>query len=33
MKVGEDMDIKTDLKTEKPASLGGDALRNWAYQP
>lgn len=32
MKVGEDMDIKTDLKTEKPAGLAGDALRKWAYQ-
>lgn len=32
MKVGEDMEIKTDLKTEKPAGLQGDALRKWAYQ-
>jgi arylsulfatase A-like enzyme len=32
MKVGEDMDIKSDLKTEKPAGLEGDALRKWAYQ-
>ena len=32
MKVGEDMDIKTDLKTEKPPGLAGDALRKWGYQ-
>jgi arylsulfatase A-like enzyme len=32
MKVGENMNIKTDLKTEKPAGLEGDALRKWAYQ-
>jgi arylsulfatase A-like enzyme len=32
MKVGEDMNIKTDLKTEKPAGLEGDALRKWGYQ-
>ena len=32
MKVGEDMDIKTDLKTEKPEGLKGDALRKWGYQ-
>ena len=32
MKVGESMDIKTDLKTDKPAGLEGDALRKWAYQ-
>ena len=32
MKVGEDMDIKTDLKTTKPDGLAGDALRKWAYQ-
>jgi arylsulfatase A-like enzyme len=32
MKVGEDMNIKTDLKTERPAGLEGDALRKWAYQ-
>jgi arylsulfatase A-like enzyme len=32
MKVGEDMDIKSDLKAEKPAGLEGDALRKWAYQ-
>jgi arylsulfatase A-like enzyme len=32
MKVGESMNIKVDLKTEKPAGLEGDALRKWAYQ-
>ena len=32
MKIGENMNIKTDLKTEKPAGLEGDALRKWAYQ-
>ncbi len=32
MKVGEDMNIPTDLKTEKPAGLEGDTLRKWAYQ-
>jgi len=32
MKVGENMNIKTDLKTEKPAGLEGDPLRKWAYQ-
>lgn len=33
MRVGEDMNIKTDLKMDKPAGLEGDALRKWAYQP
>ena len=31
MKVGENMN-KTDLKTDIPADLKGDALRKWAYQ-
>jgi arylsulfatase A-like enzyme len=31
MKVGEDMNIPTDLKTQKPP-LTGDAMRKWAYQ-
>lgn len=31
MKVGENM-TKTDLKTDIPADLKGDALRKWAYQ-
>jgi arylsulfatase A-like enzyme len=31
MKIGENS-TKTDLKTERPAGLEGDALRRWAYQ-
>jgi arylsulfatase A-like enzyme len=31
MKVGESM-TRTDLKTDRPAGLEGDALRKWAYQ-
>jgi arylsulfatase A-like enzyme len=31
MKVGENMN-RTDLKTDIPADLKGDALRKWAYQ-
>jgi arylsulfatase A-like enzyme len=32
MKVGENM-TATDVKTEIPTDLKGDALRKWAYQP
>jgi arylsulfatase A-like enzyme len=32
MRVGENMNIKTDLKRDAPADLQGDALRKWAYQ-
>jgi hypothetical protein len=31
MKVGEDMN-KTDLKTDIPGDLKGDALRKWGYR-
>jgi hypothetical protein len=31
MKVGEDMNIPIDLKTQKPA-LSGDDMRQWACQ-
>jgi arylsulfatase A-like enzyme len=32
MKVGEDMNMPVDLKTQKPPDLEGDALRKWGYQ-
>jgi len=32
MRVGEDMDAKTDLKQPVPDGMKGDALRKWGYQ-